>query len=245
MTSPPTSPSSRSNGLESRGRSTRASGGLSKSGAYEIVKAEAQEAVADGRKIWLTGHSLGGALATLCAYRLHKQGVPVRGVITIGSPRVGNPAFANDFNSMFGAKSTRWVDDDDFVTQIPPELGGPLEYRHVGSSITSRPTGQRLSERVNGHAQHERAEQRVRAQPRRPRHRSLRLADLREHERLHGRREPIQRIGDFSTLFNHDPQHGVGLDSNEAAISSVTGSTTFRPWPSCCSRWLWIKWRNF
>ncbi len=45
-------------------------------------------------KIYLTGHSLGGALAILSAYQFAKQHLPVAGVITFGQPRVGNAGFA-------------------------------------------------------------------------------------------------------------------------------------------------------
>jgi hypothetical protein len=38
----------------------------------------------------VTGHSLGGALATIAAYELSLAGYLVRGVFTFGSPRVGN-----------------------------------------------------------------------------------------------------------------------------------------------------------
>lgn len=40
--------------------------------------------------IVITGHSLGGALATIAAYELSLAGYLVRGVFTFGSPRVGN-----------------------------------------------------------------------------------------------------------------------------------------------------------
>ena len=43
------------------------------------------------RPVFLTGHSRGGALAVLCAYRFQAVGqVPVRGVYTFGAPRVGD-----------------------------------------------------------------------------------------------------------------------------------------------------------
>jgi len=48
-----------------------------------------------GRKLWLTGHGLGGALATLAADRLDD----VSGVHTFGSPQVGDAAFAKHFKT--------------------------------------------------------------------------------------------------------------------------------------------------
>ena len=40
------------------------------------------------QKLWLTGHSLGGALATLAA--AHLEGARVQGLYTYGCPRVGD-----------------------------------------------------------------------------------------------------------------------------------------------------------
>jgi len=52
---------------------------------------------AERKPLYLTGHSAGGALATLAARRLHERGVPVRGAVVFSSPRVGDAAFAGTF----------------------------------------------------------------------------------------------------------------------------------------------------
>jgi hypothetical protein len=70
--------------------------------------------------LMLTGHSLGAALATLLATVFQ----PAQ-LVTIGSPRVGDRAFAASFG---GIDSTRFVDCCDAVTEIPPE---GLHYSHV------------------------------------------------------------------------------------------------------------------
>jgi triacylglycerol lipase len=70
------------------------------------------------RPVWFTGHSLGGALATLAAFRRREhQG----GVYTFGSPRVGNGIFAGTFDSRFVERSIRYVNDHDVVTHVPSE----------------------------------------------------------------------------------------------------------------------------
>jgi|WetSurMetagenome_2_1015567.scaffolds.fasta_scaffold117552_2 triacylglycerol lipase len=75
----------------------------------------------DGRRtFWFTGHSLGAALATLAAGRYGR----VRGLYTYGSPRVGD----GNFKAAFTIPTYRFVNHDDFVTQVPL----PLFYRHVG-----------------------------------------------------------------------------------------------------------------
>ena len=74
-----------------------------------------------GCKIWMTGHSLGAALATLCACRFGN----VQGVYTFGSPRVGN----DDFREyVIDAKIYRIVNNDDVVPRVPPSG----MYVHVG-----------------------------------------------------------------------------------------------------------------
>lgn len=74
--------------------------------------------------VFYTGHSLGGALATLAASRRAP-----RATYTFGSPRVGNRAFAR---SMADARIYRVVDAIDLVASVPPGL---LGFRHVGQAI--------------------------------------------------------------------------------------------------------------
>jgi len=50
-------------------------------------------------RIFLTGHSLGGALAELAALEFTLQNIPIAGVITFGGPRVGNGAFAAAYDA--------------------------------------------------------------------------------------------------------------------------------------------------
>lgn len=71
--------------------------------------------------LFYTGHSLGAALATLAAAK-H----PPKAVYTFGSPRVGNQDF---INSLRNVQIYRIVDDEDFVTTVPPVFMG---FRHVG-----------------------------------------------------------------------------------------------------------------
>ncbi len=78
-----------------------------------------EEIAGRGLKIWLCGHSLGAALATLAADRFGAVG----GLYTFGSPRVGDESFKRDFF----VPTYRFVNNNDIVTQVPP-----LPYRHVG-----------------------------------------------------------------------------------------------------------------
>jgi triacylglycerol lipase len=71
--------------------------------------------------LFMSGHSLGAALATLAAARRSP-----RAVYTFGSPMVGNHAFAQTLEKV---KIHRVVDDIDGVTFLPPPH---LGYVHVG-----------------------------------------------------------------------------------------------------------------
>jgi triacylglycerol lipase len=76
---------------------------------------------------WFCGHSLGGAMATICAYRCFVS--PIRcnptGLYTFGSPRVGDRRYVR----FVKVKHYRFVNNNDIVTRVPPAWMG---YRHEG-----------------------------------------------------------------------------------------------------------------
>jgi len=72
------------------------------------------------KSLWLTGHSLGAAMATIMAYRFANYDLSATpaGLFTYGSPRVGDRKFVNYFNQL-PFEHHRWVNDGDIVTKIP------------------------------------------------------------------------------------------------------------------------------
>ncbi|MBW2725936.1 MAG: lipase family protein [Deltaproteobacteria bacterium] len=92
------------------------------------------------KRIWLTGHSLGGSLATLAAMRLDMdEGVEVEGVHTFGQPMVGNFEFKQLYIERFLAQRTwRWALEGDPIPFYPGGGFGPLKlgYHHVGRSVS-------------------------------------------------------------------------------------------------------------
>jgi hypothetical protein len=86
-----------------------------------------------GKPLFITGHSLGAAIAALAALRASNAGVPPRAVYTFGMPRVGGPLFAASYADL--SKVTyRLVHGLDLVARVPPRklLTG---FHHVGSLL--------------------------------------------------------------------------------------------------------------
>jgi triacylglycerol lipase len=79
--------------------------------------------------IWVTGHSLGGAVAVLAAFDILKNvGLgPVPQLYTFAGPRSGAPDFSGNFNAAF-SNCNRIVNFFDVVPQLPL----PPFYEHVG-----------------------------------------------------------------------------------------------------------------
>jgi triacylglycerol lipase len=113
-------------------------------GFYNALKAVWGVVLPDGRRIlpdrlrnrgnrtvWITGHSLGGALAVLCAAQAALvDGIPVQGVYTFGQPRVGNSDFASTLNAALGSRIYRIVNDRDIVPRVPLFS---MKYCHYGN----------------------------------------------------------------------------------------------------------------
>lgn len=101
--------------------------------------------------LWFAGHSLGGAMATICSGRCllsHIKANP-QGLFTYGSPRVGNKRYINYFN----VNHLRWVNNNDIVARVPPAWMG---YRHHGKEMyidaagCHRQVKSRLRDRLRG-----------------------------------------------------------------------------------------------
>jgi len=80
--------------------------------------------------LWFTGHSLGGAMAAICAGRCQLSAVKTypEQLHTFGSPRVGTKRYVNHAKIDY----YRWVNNNDVVTRTPPAWMG---YRHSGKEM--------------------------------------------------------------------------------------------------------------
>jgi len=127
----------------------KALGGLVHTGFYSaldlvwidvLTAVKAQGKTGEGWKpVWITGHSLGGAIALLAAVRLDRVGVPVRGTITLGQPRVGDLTFSQGFSGR--ERVYRITNQGDPVPLVPVRAQWiassknkicPFRYLHVG-----------------------------------------------------------------------------------------------------------------
>ncbi|HYL74155.1 MAG TPA: lipase family protein [Bryobacteraceae bacterium] len=73
------------------------------------------------KKILVTGHSLGGALASIGAYILSQTyHLPISQVVTFASPKPGDPAFRTGYEGVIN-NQVRYENYDDVVPLLPPE----------------------------------------------------------------------------------------------------------------------------
>eukprot|EP00565_Helicotheca_tamesis_P003966 CAMPEP_0185730382 /NCGR_PEP_ID=MMETSP1171-20130828/9717_1 /TAXON_ID=374046 /ORGANISM="Helicotheca tamensis, Strain CCMP826" /LENGTH=507 /DNA_ID=CAMNT_0028399413 /DNA_START=110 /DNA_END=1633 /DNA_ORIENTATION=- len=101
-----------------------------------------------GYKLYITGHSLGGALGTLTAFKMAASNIeeipkPIT-CISVGSPLVGDETFREAFHEL---EKTGWIrklritNDNDPVPLGPPvSLDGKV-YRHVGINLRLADSG--------------------------------------------------------------------------------------------------------
>jgi len=101
------------------------------------------------KTVWVTGHSLGGAMAVLVAAELRPNG----GLHTFGQPRVGNAEF---LKALDGIKYYRYRNNNDAVTAVPPSFllfrhGGVLRYINTYGNIRPATWLQRFKDKCRGH----------------------------------------------------------------------------------------------
>jgi hypothetical protein len=87
------------------------------------------------RPLYVSGHSLGGALALLAAWRFERGFVPVHEVVTFGAPMIGNQAASKAFEREFANKIFRYVDVEDLVPLLPSVSLVANEYCHCPAEV--------------------------------------------------------------------------------------------------------------
>lgn len=90
-----------------------------------------EQALTDNRKpVFFVGHSLGGAMAKICATRCKLSTINSnpQQLFTFGSPRVGDRKYVKSV----ALEHFRFVNNNDIVTRVPPVW---LGYHHSGHEI--------------------------------------------------------------------------------------------------------------
>jgi hypothetical protein len=101
---------------------------------------------ATNKRLWLTGHSLGGSLAVLSTLRLTHLGFEPQLTVTYGSPRVMDAVAAKSLRSPI----LRVVNNDDAVPDFPwPNLLDT--YVHVGERVYLLASGDVAKSRHSAH----------------------------------------------------------------------------------------------
>jgi hypothetical protein len=103
--------------------------------------------IAPMEALYITGHSLGGAMASMLTVMLRAKNIyaplasKLKATYTYGQPMIGNEAFAGACDeATFGGASTplksalfRYVYADDLAPQLPPKEAG--EFEHFGQEF--------------------------------------------------------------------------------------------------------------
>jgi len=95
-------------------------------GAYE------EKHQANKRPLFITGHSLGGAMATIAAAKLIHLDKPFISTYTFGQPRAMHLDTAELFNTACKDRVFRFQNNNDIVTRVPPRK---MDYSHVGTFL--------------------------------------------------------------------------------------------------------------
>jgi hypothetical protein len=96
-----------------------------------LAETQKQLAAAPGSTLYITGHSKGGAMASLAAARFALAGISST-VCTFASAHPGNTVFAKFFASLAMIESaTRYEYADDIVPHLPPSLA----LRHAFATL--------------------------------------------------------------------------------------------------------------
>ncbi|MEY4065136.1 MAG: hypothetical protein RIR26_1344, partial [Pseudomonadota bacterium] len=79
-----------------------------------------QTRATNGKPVFLTGHSMGGAQAVISATRLARLGFHVDSLYVYAVPRIGDDAYADFVAKLFPDRLWRFVNNEDIVPRLPP-----------------------------------------------------------------------------------------------------------------------------
>lgn len=84
----------------------------------------------EAKRVWITGHSLGGGMSIVCAYRIIKdERYPIAGVMTFGQPKTVLQGMADFLHPQLDGHYVFFVNDMDPVTRLVSP------YKHFGHMV--------------------------------------------------------------------------------------------------------------
>lgn len=101
----------------------------------QVIHADVKPHLRTGYKTYLTGHSLGGAVAVLLAIAVREDGHQVQRIVTFGQPKFTTAAGVQRLSDL---PLMRIVDENDIIPMLPPPSFrniGKGAYEHVGPEI--------------------------------------------------------------------------------------------------------------
>ena len=100
---------------------------------WDQVREVLRDAATLGSPIFITGHSLGAAIAVVTAdFARRELDLSAAQVYLYGCPRVGRDDFTTPYDLAFATKTYRLVHGADIVPTVPPAL---LGFHHVGGYL--------------------------------------------------------------------------------------------------------------
>jgi Lipase (class 3) len=138
-----------------------------------VVVAHDKKAMHPLEALYVVGHSLGGAMAAMAAFRLTHDDTPgvvdiaktVRGVYTFGQPMVGNAKWANLLRQSRYDLMTkglfRHVYRDDPVPSVPPWQAGPFVHTGIELRSTEKEDGRQAWQNTGAHQPDDRAREQI------------------------------------------------------------------------------------
>lgn len=101
----------------------------------ELKPALEAEIKKSDRPVWITGHSLGGAIALFAGWMCHRSFINVHQISTYGAPMIGNQAACQAFAKDFKHKIYRYVNTTDPVPKLPTVSLIANSYGHVDQQV--------------------------------------------------------------------------------------------------------------
>ena len=101
--------------------------------AAKAIYRDVRPRLKKGYTTYLTGHSLGGAVAAILGIYLKVDGVKLGGIYTFGQPKFTNVAGARKYQSL---PVLRIIHQNDTVALIPDtDAQGDQKFAHIGASV--------------------------------------------------------------------------------------------------------------